>query len=133
MKKNNKGFTLAELLIVVAIIAVLVAIAIPVFTTQLEKSRETTDMANIRAAYAAGTTLAMTDKDADGTWYYNPNEDGSLNSSTGTKLGQGTSTNGKADTSALPGNAQYDNSTDARGKQIEVTIANGVVTEIKFS
>ena len=52
MKKNNKGFTLAELLIVVAIIAVLVAIAIPVFTTQLEKSREATDMSNLRAAYA---------------------------------------------------------------------------------
>ena len=53
MKKNNKkGFTLAELLIVVAIIAVLTAIAIPVFTTQLEKSREATDMSNIRAAYA---------------------------------------------------------------------------------
>ncbi len=50
--KNNKGFTLAELLIVVAIIAVLVAIAIPVFTTQLEKSREATDMSNVRAAYA---------------------------------------------------------------------------------
>lgn len=32
-KTNKKGFTLAELLIVVAIIAVLVAIAIPVFTT----------------------------------------------------------------------------------------------------
>ena len=53
MKKNNKkGFTLAELLIVVAIIAVLVAIAIPVFTTQLEKSREATDLANLRAGYA---------------------------------------------------------------------------------
>ena len=52
MKKNNKGFTLAELLIVVAIIAVLVAIAIPVFTTQLERSREATDLANIRSAYA---------------------------------------------------------------------------------
>lgn len=52
MKKNNKGFTLAELLIVVAIIAVLTAIAIPVFTTQLEKSREATDASNIRAAYA---------------------------------------------------------------------------------
>ena len=52
MKKNNKGFTLAELLIVVAIIAVLVAIAIPVFTTQLEKAREATDMSNLRAAYA---------------------------------------------------------------------------------
>jgi len=51
-KNNNKGFTLAELLIVVAIIAVLTAIAIPVFTTQLERSREATDMSNVRAAYA---------------------------------------------------------------------------------
>ncbi len=52
MKKNNKGFTLAELLIVVAIIAVLVAIAIPIFSAQLEKSREATDVANVRSAYA---------------------------------------------------------------------------------
>ena len=53
MKKNNKkGFTLAELLIVVAIIAVLVAIAIPIFNAQLEKSRDATDQANIRDAYA---------------------------------------------------------------------------------
>ena len=47
MKKtlhNKKGFTLAELLIVVAIIAVLVAIAIPIFTAQLEKAREATDV-----------------------------------------------------------------------------------------
>lgn len=51
-KNNKKGFTLAELLIVVAIIAVLVAIAIPVFTNQLEKSREATDEANIRSLYA---------------------------------------------------------------------------------
>lgn len=51
-KTNKKGFTLAELLIVVAIIAVLVAIAIPVFTSQLEKSREAVDAANIRAKYA---------------------------------------------------------------------------------
>lgn len=60
MKKNNKGFTLAELLIVVAIIAVLVAIAIPVFTSQLEKSREATDAANIRAAYAEVMAEAIT-------------------------------------------------------------------------
>ena len=53
MKKlNKKGFTLAELLIVVAIIAVLVAIAIPVFGAALEKAREATDAANLRAAYA---------------------------------------------------------------------------------
>ena len=62
MKKNNKkGFTLAELLIVVAIIAVLVAIAIPVFTTQLEKAREATDEANIRSIYAALSSDVLTD------------------------------------------------------------------------
>ena len=60
MKKNRKGFTLAELLIVVAIIAVLVAIAIPVFTAQLEKSREATDLANVRSAYAEMMTEYLT-------------------------------------------------------------------------
>ena len=59
MKKNNKGFTLAELLIVVAIIAVLVAVAIPVFTTQLEKSRDATTVANLRSAYAEAQTAYL--------------------------------------------------------------------------
>ena len=53
MKKlNKKGFTLAELLIVVAIIAVLVAIAIPVFSNAVAKAAIAADAANIRAAYA---------------------------------------------------------------------------------
>ena len=41
-----------EMLIVIAIIAVLIAIAIPVFASQLEKSREAADLANVRSAYA---------------------------------------------------------------------------------
>ncbi|RKM56334.1 type II secretion system protein [Butyrivibrio sp. X503] len=49
---RNKGFTLAELLIVVAIIAVLVAVAIPVFTAQLNKAKYATDEANARSIYA---------------------------------------------------------------------------------
>ena len=59
-KNNKKGFTLAELLIVVAIIAVLVAISIPIFTSQLEKAREATDLANLRAAYAEQITALLT-------------------------------------------------------------------------
>ncbi len=60
MKKKRKGFTLAELLIVVAIIAVLVAIGIPIFTSQLEKSREAAAAANIRAQYAQVMAEAIT-------------------------------------------------------------------------
>ena len=59
--KNRKGFTLAELLIVVAIIAVLVAISIPIFTGQMEKAREAADAANIRAQYAEVMAQAMSD------------------------------------------------------------------------
>lgn len=62
MKKNkNKGFTLAELLIVVAIIGVLIAISIPIFTSQLEKAREATDAANIRSQYAEVMSEAITE------------------------------------------------------------------------
>ena len=57
MKKLRQkiGFTMAELLIVVAIIAVLVAIAIPIFNTQLEKSREAYDIATMRSAASLAT------------------------------------------------------------------------------
>ena len=48
-KLNKKGFTLAELLIVVAIIAVLVAIAIPIFTGALEKARYGVHKSNARS------------------------------------------------------------------------------------
>ena len=53
MRTSKRGFTLGELLVVVAIIGVLVGISIPIFTSQLEKSRQATDMANMRSAKAA--------------------------------------------------------------------------------
>ena len=59
MKQNKNGFTLMELLIVIAIIAVLIAVAIPVFASQLEKTREATDLANVRSAYAQVSTEAL--------------------------------------------------------------------------
>ena len=71
-KENKKGFTLAELLIVVAIIAVLVAISIPIFTSQLEKSRVT--VANIRAAYAQASTDVLTGSSTSKTEYSSTQE-----------------------------------------------------------
>ena len=89
-KRNQKGFTLMEMLIVVAIIAILVAIAIPVFNAQLEKAREATDAANVRAAKAVAVATYLTDGEVDGsaivngTTYYFDAAEGDLDASTPT-------------------------------------------------
>lgn len=98
LRKNKKGFTLAELLIVVAIIGVLVAISIPIFTSQLEKAREATDLANQRAAKAAAVA-AYLDSDSTGnaTYYYDASAGNVKND--GTKIsayGKGTTATGNA-------------------------------------
>jgi type IV pilus assembly protein PilA len=101
-KNNKKGFTLAELLIVVAIIAVLVAISIPVFTSKLEKAREATDVANMRAAKAVAVAKYL-DSNSDAltggitgstnSWYYDASS-GELKNSAPNGYGKGTSTDG---------------------------------------
>lgn len=61
--KEKKGFTLAELLVVVAIVGILVAISIPVFTAQRMKAVIATNKANIRAAKAAATAEFYSNSD----------------------------------------------------------------------
>ena len=62
-KANKKGFTIMEMLIVVAIIAVLAAILIPTFNGALVKSKEAADVANIRAGYAELQVKMLTDNE----------------------------------------------------------------------
>ena len=59
---RKKGFTLAELLIVVAIISVLVAVSVPIFTAQRSKAVDAVNKANIRAAKAMALTAFYDDK-----------------------------------------------------------------------
>ena len=80
--KNKKGFTLAEVLIVVAILAVLVAISIPIFTSRLEKSREAVDMSTMRSAKSAMSIGLMTGEIEADTWYYYDAGSGTLSTST---------------------------------------------------
>ena len=138
-KNNEKGFTLAELLVVVAIIAVLVAVSIPIFTSKLEKAREATDVANMRAAKAAAVTAYLSNDDigdikavgnngiTDANKVYYDAEKGILTTTKpATGYGKGTTTSGG--TANFMG---YTNSTDASGKSIQVTVnASGEVTEV---
>lgn len=70
MKKTG-GFTLIEMLIVVAIIAILIAVSIPLVSSSLDKARKSTDAANERAAKAAALSQYMLDrKTGDVTYTY---------------------------------------------------------------
>ena len=59
---RKQGFTLAELLIVVAIIGVLVAVSVPIFTAQRRKAVDAVNKANIRAAKAMALAAFYDDK-----------------------------------------------------------------------
>ncbi len=63
MIRNRKGFTLAELLIVVAIIALLVSITVVVYSTILERSRESADLSNVRTAVIEVINHYVTDQE----------------------------------------------------------------------
>lgn len=82
--QRHEGFTLVEMLIVVAIIAILIAVSIPMVSTSLEKAREAVDQANLRDAIALGNIQYLSGEiDASGgeeTRYYHvdANHQGSL-------------------------------------------------------
>ena len=84
--QNKKGFTLVEMLIVVAIIAILIAIAIPIISATLERAREAVDDGNWRSAISLGNAYYLTETNeatratfVNGTWRYfdiNSNKEG---------------------------------------------------------
>ncbi len=55
-KANKKGFTIVELVIVIAVIAILAAVLIPTFSNVVEKANESKALQEVRSAYI--TTIA---------------------------------------------------------------------------
>ena len=53
MKKNNKGFSLVELIIVIAIMAVLIGLLAPQYLKFVEKSKKSADVSNAQALATA--------------------------------------------------------------------------------
>ena len=114
VRGNKKGFTLAELLVVVAIVGILVAISIPVFTSQLAKARKATNQANMRAAKAAAVAQYMTDS-KEGQAFYDYD------------LEKGIATEGTAD-SSLTATAIEDATSDKRYTDIQVSVKAAAIS-----
>ena len=106
MKKltNKKGFTLIEMLVVIAIIAILVAIIIPVVTSSTDKAAAATDAANLRSYKAEITTHYLS-------------KDGKVTVADGTGVVSGLTAPEMKEVDGLPNNPT-----------VEATIVNDVVT-----
>lgn len=110
MKKTG-GFTLIEMLIVVAIIAILVVVSIPMVSSSLDKAKQATDDANERAAKAAALIQFMTDAPGADTPYHYNAESGQV---------QATSSGIEA----------YGQTKDHDGEYIQVTVTkDGIIEE----
>ena len=65
IRKNTKGFTLVEIMIVVAIIGLLAAIAVPNFVQARTQARTNTCVNNLRFIQAAKDQYAIENNQAD--------------------------------------------------------------------
>lgn len=119
---NKNGYTLAELLVVVAIIGILISVSVPVFTAQIGKARRAANQANLRAARAAAVADYLGDNEAvEETAVY------VYNVESGTVMAEKTVPSGLAD-------VELDEASEKEVyKEIYVKISDGVETTGKGS
>lgn len=68
MNKKDKGFTLVELMVVVAIIGVLAAVAVPIYNTSTDKAQEGAIIANLATINGAIMSMQASENTPNGGW-----------------------------------------------------------------
>ena len=124
-KMNNKGFSLIELIIVIAIMAVLVAIIAPNLTKYLGKSKSQTDKTNldeIKKQFKNAISDAATDEitDVKGTYIVNKNN---VSLKAGATAGTGASNFLTVVSNALDADTNTKSKVDSSKTKIEVDVS----------
>lgn len=124
-KMNNKGFSLIELIIVIAIMAVLVAIIAPNLTRYLGKSKSQTDKTNldeIKKQFKNAISDAATDEitDVAGTYIVNKNN---VTQDTSATAGAGAGSFAGYVSKALDADTNTKSKVDSSKTSIEVVVS----------
>ncbi len=118
-KKSKKGFTLIELIVVLAILVVLAAIALPTFNGLIEDSKEKVANANARTVYTAARAYqAVNPGEITGT-AFTDGQKGSVVAYLGAGFGDGD------DTTTSDNNASV--------QITKITVASGEITKVEVS
>ncbi|MGN0347888.1 MAG: prepilin-type N-terminal cleavage/methylation domain-containing protein [Lachnospiraceae bacterium] len=121
LKKNNKGFTLMEMIIVVAIIAILIALIAPNLTGFLSSATQTSYEANAKSCYTAASAWAVQQK---------------INGSAVTATSITVEKSGVTNPSNLANKAALEETIDCAAldssAKVVITLEGGVVKSVKY-
>ena len=123
-KRNRKGFTMIELMVVVVIVAVLAAIAVPIYGKYIKNARLSEATGRIGEIITASKAWAQEHQDANTgnpTW---PSGEDGIVSLAGTELFDYQITQGGGDATNTPLVLQADGKLKMAGVTVEVTIPN---------
>lgn len=125
--RYTKAFTIAELLVAVAIIGTLTAVSIPIFSAQTKKAKAAADMANVRAAKSAAVAAYLSSGESGSISYYYDAASGTVKNEdeSGTIAGYGKS----ADDLSNDGADYAPCDSSGKPRIVEVTVdSDGMVT-----
>lgn len=127
--KDNKGFSLVELIVVIAIMVILIALLVPQVTGQISKARSAADDSNAKSVYTAVNTY-LGEIQAAG---YVIDSDMTIVPGTSEDIGDETyAIDDYIPEGTLKGDATYSVEVTDKGKTIKVTYTNEAGSEVTY-